>query len=835
MTEIVGKVVPIKLEDEMKKSFLDYSMSVIVSRALPDVRDGLKPVHRRILYTLHETGRTPEKPYSKSAGLVGDVMGRYHPHGDAAIYDAIVRLVQNFSSRYPLIDGHGNFGSIDGDPAAAMRYTELRMAKITTHILSDIEKNTVDFKPNYDDKREEPIVLPARVPNLLVNGSSGIAVGMATNIPPHNLGEVVDATIMMIDDPTVSTEDLMKVIKGPDFPTGGLIMGRDGIRQAYLTGRGSVVMRAKTRIEKMNGGKMRILVHEIPYQVNKSRLLERIADLVRDKRIDGITDLRDESDRKGMQIVIELRRDANPQVILNQLFKQTQLQDTFGVILLALVDGVPKVLNLRDMIYYYLEHQKDVIVRRTRYDLEKAEARAHILEGLRIAIDHIDRIIEIIRSSPTEEQARPRLMSEFSLSEKQAQAILDMRLKRLAGLEREKIEEEYQSLLNDIAYYNAVLNSEKMVLDIIRKEIIEIKTKFADERRSEITAAGGAFDIEDLIAEEDAVITITHNGYIKRLPVHTYKAQHRGGRGVTGMGTKDDDFVELLFITTTHHNLLFFTNRGKVYRLKAHEIPEASRTAKGTAIVNLLAISGEPYSLVITMLEARCDMSHKVECVSEEKITAVFPVKDYDPDHYLFMATRNGVVKKTPVQDYDRSRKDGIIALNLDDGDELFSVKMTDGQSDILLVTNKGMAVRFNEADVRTMGRVARGVKGIDLSDDDQLTALEIVKDDDDLLMITESGMGKRTSLSEYRKQRRGGKGIMVMRLTDRTGLMAGVRVVRSGDEVMVISAEGVIIRLIVDEISKLSRMTQGVNIMRMSQDDKVVALARVAMKEEEV
>ncbi|KAB2953936.1 DNA gyrase subunit A [Heliorestis acidaminivorans] len=811
MTEVVGKVLPIRLEDEMKKSFLDYSMSVIVSRALPDVRDGLKPVHRRILYTLHETGRSPEKPYSKSAGLVGDVMGRYHPHGDAAIYDAIVRLVQNFASRYPLIDGHGNFGSIDGDPAAAMRYTELRMAKITSHILTDIEKNTVDYKPNYDDKRQEPIVLPARVPNLLVNGSSGIAVGMATNIPPHNLGEVVDAVIMMIEDPNVSSEDLMKAIKGPDFPTGGLIMGREGIRQAYLTGRGSVVMRAKTRIEKMNGGKMRILVHEIPYQVNKSRLLERIADLVRDKRIDGITDLRDESDRKGMQIVIELRRDANPQVVLNQLFKQTQLQDTFGVILLALVDGVPKVLALRDLIYYYLEHQKEVIVRRTRYDLEKAEARAHILEGLRIAIDNIDRIIEIIRNSPTEDAARPRLMGEFSLSDKQAQAILEMRLKRLAGLEREKIEEEYQALLNDIAYYNAVLNSEKMVLDIIQKEIKDIKTKFSDERRSEITSAGSDFNVEDLIAEEDAVITITHNGYIKRLPVNTYKAQHRGGRGVTGMGTKEDDVLELLFITTTHHNLLFFTNRGKVYRLKAHEIPEASRIAKGTAIVNLLAISGE------------------------EKITAVFPVKDYDPDHYLFMATRKGVVKKTPVQDYDRSRKDGIIALNLDEGDELISVRMTDGQSDVLLVTYKGMAVRFNETDVRTMGRVARGVKGIDLVSDDYLSAMEIVKDDDDLLMISESGVGKRTSLSEYRKQRRGGKGIMVMRLTDRTGMVAGVKVVRTGDEVMVISSEGVVIRLVVDEISKLSRMTQGVNIMRMSKDDKVVALARVAMKEEEV
>lgn len=810
MTELVGKIVPINLEDEMKKSFLDYSMSVIVSRALPDVRDGLKPVHRRILYTLHETGRTPEKPYSKSAGLVGDVMGRYHPHGDAAIYDAIVRLVQDFSSRYPLIDGHGNFGSIDGDPAAAMRYTELRMAKMTSHILADIEKNTVGFKPNYDEKREEPLVLPSRVPNLLINGSSGIAVGMATNIPPHNLGEVIDAVIMMIDNPNVETQDLMKAVKGPDFPTGGLIMGREGIRQAYMNGRGSIVMRAKTRIEKMNGNKMRILVNEIPYQVNKSRLLERIAELVRDKKIDGITDLRDESDRRGMQIVIELRRDANPQVVLNQLYKQTQLQDTFGVIMLALVDGVPRVLNLRDLIYYYLEHQKDVVVRRTRYELEKAEARAHILEGLRIAIDNIDRIIEIIRSSPDENEARPRLMEEFNFSEKQAQAILDMRLKRLSGLEREKIEQEYQELLNNIAYFKAVLNSEKMVLDIIKKEITDIKEKFTDARRSEITSDAAEMDIEDLIAEEDAVITITHNGYIKRLPVNTYKAQRRGGKGVTGMGTKEDDFVEHLFITTTHHYLMFFTNRGKVYRLKAHEIPEASRTAKGTAIVNLLAITGN------------------------EKVNAVIPIKEYSPDQYLFMATRQGVVKKTAVQQYNTSRRDGIIALNLDEGDELIGVKLTDGQADILLVTREGMCVRFNETDVRDTGRAARGVKGIELSEEDFVVAMEVAKDDDDLLMITETGMGKRTSLQEYRTQHRGGKGIMAMRLTNKTGLMAGIKIVHPGDELMVISIDGVIIRLNVDEISKLGRVTQGVSIMRMKPSDKVVALARVAMREEE-
>ncbi|MDD2420991.1 MAG: DNA gyrase subunit A [Heliobacteriaceae bacterium] len=810
MTELVGKVVPIKIEEEMKKSFLDYSMSVIVSRALPDVRDGLKPVHRRIVYTLHETGRTPEKPYSKSAGLVGDVMGRYHPHGDSAIYDAIVRLVQNFASRYPLVDGHGNFGSIDGDSAAAMRYTELRMAQITTHILADIEKDTVEFKPNYDEKRQEPVVLPARVPNLLINGSSGIAVGMATNIPPHNLGEVIDGVIMLIDNPDAGSEELMTVIKGPDFPTGGLLMGREAIRQTYLGGRGSMVVRAKTRIEKMNGNKTRILVNEIPYQVNKSRLLERIADLVRDKKIDGITDLRDESDRKGMEIVIELRRDANPQVVLNQLYKHTQLQDTFGAIMLALVDGVPRVLNLRDIIYYYLEHQKEIIVRRTRYDLQKAEDRAHILEGLRIAIDNIDRIIEIIRSSATESEARPRLMTEFSLSQKQAQAILEMRLKRLAGLEREKIEAEYQELLTNIAYFKAVLNSEKMVLDIIKKEITEIKNKYADPRRTEITTTAADMEIEDLIAEEDTVITITHNGYIKRIPVNTYRAQRRGGKGVTGMGTKENDFVEHLFVTTTHHNLLFFTNRGKVYRLKAYEVPEASRTAKGTAIVNLLAITGD------------------------EKVNAFIPIKEFSPHQYLFMATRQGVVKKTALQHYNTSRRDGIIAINLDDGDELIGVKLTDGDQDILLVTRYGQIIRFNENAARAMGRVTRGVKGIDLARNDFVVAMEVAQDEANLLMITDDGMGKQTPLHEYRPQHRGGKGSMGMRLTQKTGLVAGIKVVRLGDELMVISAEGVLIRLNVDEISTLGRVTQGVHIMRMDPRDKVVAVGRVVMTEED-
>ncbi|MFZ5639456.1 MAG: DNA gyrase subunit A [Bacillota bacterium] len=804
-----GKILPINIHDEMKNSYMDYAMSVIVGRALPDVRDGLKPVHRRILYAMHELGMTPDKPYKKSARLVGEVLGKYHPHGDTAVYDAMVRLAQDFACRYPLVDGHGNFGSVDGDSAAAMRYTEARMAKITLEMLADIDKETVEFMPNFDDTLEEPVVMPSRIPNLLVNGSAGIAVGMATNIPPHNLGEVVDGIVMMIDNPDVTPNELMMAIKGPDFPTGGTIMGREGIKSAYRTGRGAVKMRAKTHIEQMSNGKMRILVNEIPYQVNKARLIEKIAELVRDKKIDGITDLRDESDRTGMQIVIELRRDANPQVVLNQLYKHTQLQESFGIIMLALVDGQPQVLNLRDIVFYYLEHQKDVITRRTRFDLNKAEARAHIVEGLRIALDHIDEVIKTIRASQTTDIARTALMDKFGLSEKQAQAILDMRLQRLTGLEREKLEAEYRELMERIAYFRAVLADEKLVLGIIKDELLVIKQKFADKRRSVFTDDDTKIDVEDLIAEEDMVITITHQGYIKRIPLDTYRSQKRGGRGVTAMGTKEEDFVEHLFITTTHHYILFFTNKGKVYRLKVHEIPEAGRQAKGTAIVNLLYITGD------------------------EKITTVIPVKTFDTDEYLFTATRHGVVKKTPLKDYINTRKDGLIALTLDENDELIDVKLTQGNEEMILATQKGMAIRFAEKEVRPMGRTARGVRGIRLAGGDSLVGMEAARPDSQLLVVTARGFGKRTPLDEYRLQSRGGKGIMTIRPTKRNGLIAGVKVVKDGEELMIITAEGIIIRLAAEDISSMGRTTQGVTLMRLDSKDSVVAVAKVVTRDE--
>ncbi len=805
-----GKILPINIHDEMKNSFMGYAMSVIVNRALPDVRDGLKPVHRRILFAMHELSMTPDKPHKKSARLVGEVLGKYHPHGDSAVYDAMVRLAQNFACRYPLVDGHGNFGSVDGDSAAAMRYTEARMAKITLEMLSDIDKETVDFMPNFDDQQEEPTVLPSRIPNLLVNGSAGIAVGMATNIPPHNLGEVVDGIVMMIDNPDVTPDELMTFIKGPDFPTGATIMGREGIIAAYRTGRGVVRMRAQSRIEQMSNGKMRILVNEIPYQVNKARLVEKIAELVRDKKIDGITDLRDESDRTGMQIVIELRRDVNPQVLLNQLYKHTQLQETFGIIMLALVDGQPKVLNLRDIIFFYLEHQKEVITRRTRFELNKAEARAHIVEGLRIALDHIEEVIKTIRASRTTEIARNALIDKFGLSEKQAQAILDMRLQRLTGLEREKLEEEYRQLMERIAHYRSVLADEKLVLKIIKEELLAIRQKFADKRKSIITDDDTKLDIEDLIAEEDMVITITHQGYIKRIPLDTYRSQKRGGRGVTAMGTKEEDFVEHLFITTTHHYILFFTNRGKVYRLKVHEIPEAGRQAKGTAIVNLLFVTGE------------------------EKITTVIPVKTFDTKQYLFTATRQGIVKKTALKDYINTRKDGLIALTLDASDELIDVKLTQGNEEMILVTQKGISIRFCEKEVRPMGRTARGVRGIRLRDDDILIGMEVIQPESQLLVVTARGFGKRTPLEEYRAQTRGGKGIMTIRPTKRNGLLAGVKVVRDGEELMIITAEGIIIRLAVQDISSMGRTTQGVTLMRMDAQDGVVAVAKVVTKDEE-
>lgn len=811
MTEMDhGKVLPININDEMQNSYLDYAMSVIVGRALPDVRDGLKPVHRRILYAMHELGMTPDKAYKKSARLVGEVLGKYHPHGDTAVYDAMVRMAQNFACRYPLVDGHGNFGSIDGDSAAAMRYTEARMAKITQEMLADIEKDTVEFTPNFDDTLKEPVVLPSKIPNLLINGSSGIAVGMATNIPPHNLGEVVDGLVMMISNPEVTPQELMMVVKGPDFPTGGIIMGREGIKNAFKTGRGAIRIRAKTTIETMNNGKNRILVHELPYQVNKARLIEKIAELVRDKKIDGITDLRDESDRTGMQVVIELRRDANPQIVLNQLYKHTQLQETFGVNMLALVDGQPKVLNLREVMVHYLEHQKDVITRRTRFELNKAEARAHIVEGLKIALDHLDAVIATIRESRTVEIARNNLMERFQLSEKQAQAILDMRLQKLTGLEREKLEEEYKALLEKIAYLKAVLADERMVLGIIKDELLVIKEKYGDARRTDIAQDDVNLETEDLIAEEDMVITITRQGYIKRIALDTYRNQKRGGRGVTGMGTKEEDFVEHLFVTTTHHYILFFTNKGKVYKLKVHNIPEAGRQAKGMAIVNLVYLSGE------------------------DKITAVIPVRSFDTNEYLLTLTKRGVVKKTPLVEYGSTRKDGIIALTLDDNDELIGVKLTNGEREVIIGTTHGKSIRFAEEEVRSMGRTARGVRAISVTDDDEVISVDTVDDEADLLVVSSKGFGKRTPLEEYRRQGRGGKGIMTIRPTKRNGDLVGIKVVKPGEELMLITAEGIIIRLNAEDISKMGRTTQGVRLMRLDKKDHVVAVAKVVTKDEE-
>jgi len=804
-----GKVLPIEIAEEMRKSFIDYSMSVIVSRALPDVRDGLKPVHRRILYTLHELGLTPNKPYSKSARLVGDCMGKFHPHGDSSIYDAVVRLAQDFASRYPLVDGHGNFGSIDGDSAAAMRYTELRMAKLATYMLADIDKDTVDFALNYDEKQEEPTVLPSKFPNLLVNGSSGIAVGMATNIPPHNLSEVIEATIALMTNPELSVDELINYVKGPDFPTGGTIMGHEGIRSAYLTGRGSIKIRAKAQIERMEkSGKTRILVTEIPFMVNKARMIEKIADLVRDKKIDGITDLRDESDRSGMRIVIELRRDVNPKVILNQLYKHTQLEDTFGVNMLALVNGQPRTLTLKDMIHYFIEHQKDVIVRRTRFELNKAEAEAHIIEGLRIALDHIDEVIETIRSSADESNARENLTIRFGLSEKQAQAIVDMRLKRLTGLEREKLENQYQEIMNTIAYLKSVLASEAMVIGIVKNELEEINRKFGDSRKTLITVDVSKMDIEDLIAVEDVVVTVTHYGYIKRLPLNTYKSQNRGGKGVHGMATKERDFVEHLFTTTTHHYILFFTSQGKVYRLKAHEIPEASRTGKGTAVINLLNLG------------------------QHEMITAVMAIKDYSPDFFLITATKKGIMKKTALQEYDSSRKDGLIALTLDEGDELIGVKLTQGLDDILLATKNGIAIRFPESDVRYMGRTARGVKGIKLETNDLVVGMDVIGDEGELLTMSENGFAKRTDLKEFRVQGRGGRGVIVMKLNAKTGTLVGIKVVQVEDELMVITNNGIMLRIPVSSISNQGRSAQGVLAMRTG-ESSVVAFAKVLMKDD--
>lgn len=805
-----GKILPVNLEQEMKNSYIDYAMSVIVSRAIPDVRDGLKPVHRRILYAMQEAGMTPGKPYKKSARIVGEVLGKYHPHGDRSVYDAIVRMAQDFSMRYMLADGHGNFGSVDGDPAAAMRYTEVRMSRISELMLQDIDKDTVDFVPNYDESLKEPAVLPSKFPELLVNGTSGIAVGMATNIPPHNLGEVIDGTLMLIDNPETTVEELMGVIKGPDFPTGGLIMGKSGIKDAYTTGRGSIRMRAQVHTETMSNGKPRIVVTELPYQVNKARLIEKIADLVRDKQIEGITDLRDESDRNGMSIVIELRRDANADVVLNQLYKHTSLQETFGVIMLALVDGQPQVLNLKEVLHYYIKHQEDVITRRTRYELKKAEARAHILEGLNIALDHLDAVISTIRSSRTGEIAKAALMEGFKLSDKQAQAILDLRLQRLTGLERDKIEEEYQEILKKIDWLKSVLADEGKILAIIKEELTAVKNKYNDDRRTSITRDSSDISMEDLIPDDDVVVTLTHNNYIKRMPLATYKNQKRGGQGIVGMKTKDTDFVENILITTNHHVILFFTNRGRLYYLKAYEIAESSRQAKGTAIVNLINLD------------------------QDEKITAVIHVREFKPDRYLFMATKNGVVKRVQMSEFKSRSSIGVRAISLDESDELIGVKFTDGTKTIIMGTKHGMAITFEETQVRSMGRSARGVRGIKLDDDDEIVGMDTIKSDGKVLTVSENGLGKRTPIEEYTVHNRGGKGMINMKITERTGNVVGIKVVRPGQEVMLISTDGVIIRTDIDEISIISRNSQGVKLMSVGDSDKVASFATINQKSED-
>ena len=805
-----GKIIERDIEDEMKTAYIDYAMSVIVSRALPDVRDGLKPVHRRILYTMYEDGLTSDKPYRKSATTVGDVLGRYHPHGDSSVYDAMVRMAQTFSLRYPLIDGHGNFGSIDGDGAAAYRYTEARMSKIAEIMLTDIEKNTVDFMPNFDDRLQEPTVLPAKIPALLVNGSSGIAVGMATNIPPHNLTEVINGIIKIIDDDNVTDEQLMQIIKGPDFPTGGMILGREAIKQAYTTGKGKITVRAEAEIEEMSNGKQKIIVTSLPYQVNKAKLIENIANLVKEKRIEGISELRDESDRENaVRIHIGLKKDANARVVLNQLYKNTQMQDTFGVIMLALVDGQPRILTLRQCLDYYIDHRKGVILRRTQFELDKALARAHILEGLKIALDNIDEVINIIRSSY--DDAKERLMERFGLSDIQAQAILDMRLKTLSGLQREKIEEEYNELMKLIAHLREILGSEKLVFEIIKEELTEVKEKYGDERLTKIVAAEGEFNEEDLIKEEQMVVALTHFGYIKRMPIDTYRSQKRGGKGISGISTREEDFVKQIFTTSTHDTVLFFSNKGKLYRLRGYEIPEAGRTAKGTAIVNLLSLD------------------------AGEKISAVIPISDFEDSKYLLMATKNGLIKKTPLQEYNSSRKTGLLAITLKDDDELIDVRLTDGQDNVVLVTKKGLCITFDEKDVRPVGRSAQGVLGIRLDEDDNVIGMESIVSNNKgvtLLAITENGFGKRTELDEYRVQNRGGRGVITYKITPKTGNIVGIRMAKEDDDVMLITNSGTIIRINVKDVSILGRATQGVTLMRTNENEKVVSIETVEPEE---
>jgi DNA gyrase subunit A len=799
------RVKSVNLEQEMKTCYIDYAMSVIIGRALPDVRDGLKPVHRRIIYAMSELGLDPQKTFRKSARIVGDVLGKYHPHGDASVYDAMVRLAQDWSTRYLLVNGQGNFGSIDGDGAAAMRYTEAKMAKITVELLRDINKETVDFVPNFDESEQEPSVLPSRYPNLLVNGSSGIAVGMATNIPPHNLGEVINGTIALIDNPDVTIDELMKEIKGPDFPTAGIILGKSGIRSAYTTGRGRIKVRGKVEIVTTKKGKKQILISEIPYMVNKAKLVEKIAELVKEKRIEGIADLRDETDlKKGISIVIDLKRDANETIILNQLYKHTQLQETFGVIMLALVNNEPKVLNLKELLHHYLEYQKEIITRRTIFDLKKAEARAHILEGLKIALDNIDEVIALIRAAADAKIAKAQLIERFSLSEIQAQAILDMRLQRLTGLEREKIEEELKEILKTIAYLKSILADEQMVLNIIRDELLEIKEKYSDERRTSFDIDVEDFDVEDLIEEEEVVITMTHIGYVKRINADNYRSQKRGGKGITALSTRENDFVEHLFTTTTHHYLMFFTNFGKVYRLKAFEIPEGGRTARGTAIVNLLPLE------------------------EGEQIATMIPIKEFTADKYLVMATKQGIIKKTDLTEYDTSRKNGIIAINLRDGDELINVRLVEEDEEIVMGTKNGYAIRFNSEDVRPISRTSIGVKGIDLREGDVVVGMDIVKEDLFVLCVSENGYGKLSASDLYRPQKRGGKGVQTYKVTKKTGELVGFCVIDRDGEIMMINNQGVVIKLEGNDITAVGRNTQGVRLMKLSPDESIATISKV-------
>lgn len=801
-----------EIYDEMKNSYIDYSMSVIVGRALPDVRDGLKPVHRRILYGMSELGTTPDKPHKKSARIVGEVMGKYHPHGDSSIYDAMVKLAQPFATRYMLVDGHGNFGSIDGDGAAAMRYTEARMSPFSLEMIRDINKETVDFMPNFDEEEQEPTVLPARFPNLLVNGSNGIAVGMATSIPPHNLGEVIDATVKMIDDENCTVDDLISIVKGPDFPTGAEILGRNAAKEAYRTGQGKVTVRSIAKFEETSRGKTQIIFSEIPYQVNKARLLEKIGELVRDKKIEGISDIRDESNRReGIRIVIDLKKDANPRIVLNRLYKHTSLQENFSIIMLALVDGQPKILNLYQIIEEYLKHQKNVVTRRTKFDLKKAEARAHILEGLRIALDNIDEIIKIIRSSYND--AKEKLMQKFGLSDVQAQAILDMRLARLQGLEREKIEDEYNELQKKIAYYKSILADEKLLMGVIKDELLEIKEKYGDERRTKFASAMDEMDEEDLIEEQQVAITLTHLGYLKRIPADTYKTQKRGGKGITGLTTRENDFVKNLILTSTHDSLMFFTNTGKAHKIKAYEIPEAKRTARGTPAINFLNL------------------------MQRERISAIIPFRDFRDDKYLIAVTKHGTIKKTAISEFDTNRKTGLIAIKLKEGDELVGIRQTSGNDNVIIITKQGKCICFSEDDVRPMGRSAGGVKAITLENGDEVVSMELVQPDEELLVVTSKGFGKRTPVSEYKIQTRGGKGLLTYDKSKfkKTGELVGATVVDDEDEILLINSNGVIIRIKADEISKLGRATQGVRIMKTSDETNIISLAKVIREEEHV